>query len=122
MRYLKAILNKGRIKGIVFLGGSVNHIIGRFQRNGLTLVKSKSVFNGNRFGKIHYAVLVKQSMEYGSLNTTELVMKREWLDTSDFEAETGFRPQIGFSQSIANMKEWLENEQEYYQNKWTFIR
>ncbi len=61
-------------------------------------------------------------MEYDSLNTTELVMKGEWLDTSEFEAETGFRPQIGFSQSITDMKEWLENEQEYYQNKWTFIR
>ena len=62
------------------------------------------------------------NMEYGALSTMNLIMQREWLDSSDFELETGFKPQINFFKSVRNMKNWLENESEYDAQKWLFIK
>lgn len=61
------------------------------------------------------------NVEYGSLKTVDLTMKREWFDASDFEMETGFKPKVDFIQSVLEMKAWLENETIYDEEKWSFL-
>ncbi|MCI8454959.1 MAG: NAD(P)-dependent oxidoreductase [Lachnospiraceae bacterium] len=59
-------------------------------------------------------------MQYGSIKTADLPMERAWLDPSAFQEETGFIPSISFSESVEEMRTWLENEKRYDFEKWFF--
>lgn len=84
------------------------------------------VGSGNPLRLKEYLQIVKREIDnkavlnFGKLPLPELPMKREWLDTTDFCTETGFRPLINFINSIHAMEKWMLNIDKYETNKWNY--
>lgn len=82
------------------------------------------VGSGNPMELMEYLEIVKSLidraalMQYGVLDTIELPMERAWLDSLPLQRETGFTPIYAFSDSIEEMRQWLENEEYYDSEKW----
>lgn len=82
--------------------------------------------SGNPLKLKEYLQIVKREIDdsaifnFGKLQLKDLPMKKEWLDTTDFNNETGFVPLVSLINSIHAMEKWLLNVEEYEISKWDY--